>query len=56
MSTYPVHLAAARPARYTRLQLAIRLAASLALGHLHGGSEDPPLQLGDWTTVCRGGL
>jgi Domain of unknown function (DUF4389) len=31
---YPVHYAAERPARYTRLQLLIRLAASIALGIL----------------------
>ncbi len=34
MTAYPVHYTAEKPARYTRLQLVIRLAASLALGLL----------------------
>lgn len=35
MNAYPVHLAVERPTRYTRVQLFVRLAASLALGVLH---------------------
>lgn len=35
MNAYPVHLDIERPAHYTRVQLFVRLAASLALGMLH---------------------
>lgn len=35
MTFYPVHLEVERPARYTRVQLFVRLAASMALGVLH---------------------
>ena len=35
MPAYPVHLAVERPTAYTRVQLFVRLAASLALGVLH---------------------
>jgi hypothetical protein len=34
MMTYPVHYTVTRPARYTRLQLLVRLVASVALGIL----------------------
>src|SRR5262245_10037079 len=34
MHTYPVHYAVERPLRYTRLQLLVRLAVSVALGIL----------------------